>query len=189
MVHKNNGNHCDSRNLGYWANWKHCVHLRPSQNKRNTGMDLTFWRLMLKAEVLQVLKFSKCLHILSYFTASRCVRTHFDIIGSIRYNVSDCHRDAFCIRVSKNISGIWLWNYSNLNLVNLYLWVKNKLQMASIFYSNLNEAYYEHVYPYMVPIMLPIAQIAMTASVYMTVVTCFDRYCYSKLIIFIISRQ
>ena len=58
--------------------------------------------------------------------------------------------------------------------------------MVSIFYSNLNEAYYEHVYPYMVPIMLPIAQIAMTASVYMTVVTCFDRYCYSRLIIFII---
>ena len=71
--------------------------------------------------------------------------------------------------------------------INLYLWFKNKLQMASIFYSNLNEAYYEHVYPYMVPIMLPIAQIAMTASVYMTVVTCFDRYCYSKLVIFIIS--
>ena len=124
--------------------------------------------------------FFESLYILSYFTASRCVRTHFDIIGSIRYNVSDCHRDAFCIRVSKNISGIWLWNYSNLNLVNLYLLVKNKLQMASIFYSNLNEAYYEHVYPYMVPIMLPIAQIAMTASVYMTVVTCFDRYCYSN---------
>ena len=59
--------------------------------------------------------------------------------------------------------------------------------MVSIFYSNLNDAYYEHVYPYMVPIMLPIAQIAMTASVYMTVVTCFDRYCYSKLIIFILS--
>ena len=56
-----------------------------------------------------------------------------------------------------------------------------------IFYSNLSDAYYEHVYPYMVPIMLPIAQIAMTASVYMTVVTCFDRYCYSKLIIFILS--
>ena len=73
--------------------------------------------------------------------------------------------------------------------LNLYLLVKNELQMASIFHSNLNEAYYEHVYPYMVPIMLPIAQIAMTASVYMTVVTCFDRYCYSKLIIFIISRH
>ena len=71
------------------------------------------------------------------------------------------------------------------NLANLYLWVENKLQMVSIFYSNLSDAYYEHVYPYMVPIMLPIAQIAMTASVYMTVVTCFDRYCYSKSIIFI----
>ena len=53
VVHQNNGNHCDSRNLGYWANWKYCVHLRPSQNKRNTGIDLTFWRLMLKADVLK----------------------------------------------------------------------------------------------------------------------------------------
>jgi len=125
----------------------------------------------------------KSLYILSYFTASRCVRTHFDIIGRIRYNVSDCHRDAFCIRVSTNITLILL---SSLNLANLYLWVKNKWQMVSIFYSNLNDAYYEHVYPYMVPIMLPIAQIAMTASVYMTVVTCFDRYCYSKSIIYIV---
>ena len=154
--------------------------------------------------------FFESLYILSYFTASRCVRTHFDIIGRIRYNVSDCHRDAFCIRVSKNISRIRLWKYGNqspwqvyvpwkikeknfsiqelchLNLANLNLWVKNKWQMVSIFYSNLSDAYYEHVYPYMVPIMLPIAQIAMTASVYMTVVTCFDRYCYSKLILFVI---
>ena len=128
---------------------------------------------------MKVLKYFKSLYIFSCLTASWCVRTHFDIIGRIRYNVSDCHRDAFCIRVSKNISRIWLWMY------NLYLWVENKLQMVSIFYSNLSDAYYEHVYPYMVPIMLPIAQIAMTASVYMTVVTCFDRYCYSKSIIFI----
>ena len=39
----------------------------------------------------------------------------------------------------------------------------------------MSEGYQRYVHPYMVPIMLPIAQIAMTASVYMTVVTCFDR--------------
>ena len=77
---------------------------------------------MLKADVLKCasLMFFESLYILSYFTASRCVRTHFDIIGSIRYNVSDCHRDAFCIRVSTNITLILLSSF------NLYLWVTNK---------------------------------------------------------------
>ena len=44
-----------------------------------------------------------------------------------------------------------------------------------LFYSKLSDDYQQHIYPYMVPIMLPVAQISMTASVYMTVVTCFDR--------------
>ena len=32
------------------------------------------------------------------------------------------------------------------------------------------------MYPYTVPALLPLAQIAMTASVYTTVITCLDRY-------------
>ena len=40
----------------------------------------------------------------------------------------------------------------------------------------LSETYRTYVYPYTVPALLPLAQIAMTASVYTTVITCLDRY-------------
>ena len=36
--------------------------------------------------------------------------------------------------------------------------------------------YRRYVYPRTVPYLLPLAQIALTASVYTTVVTCLDRY-------------
>ena len=40
----------------------------------------------------------------------------------------------------------------------------------------MNDYYAEEIYPWTVPILLPVAQISLTASVYTTVVTCFDRY-------------
>ena len=40
----------------------------------------------------------------------------------------------------------------------------------------MSEYYQDHIFPYTVPVLLPLAQIAMTASVYTTVVTCSDRY-------------
>ena len=40
----------------------------------------------------------------------------------------------------------------------------------------VSQYYHDHIYPWTVPIFLPIAQISLTASVYTTVVTCFDRY-------------
>ena len=40
----------------------------------------------------------------------------------------------------------------------------------------LSDSYRLHVYPYIVPFMLPIAQISLTASVYTTIATCIDRY-------------
>ena len=40
----------------------------------------------------------------------------------------------------------------------------------------LSDTYRTYVYPYTVPALLPLAQIAMTASVYTTVITCLDRY-------------
>lgn len=40
----------------------------------------------------------------------------------------------------------------------------------------MSDYYAEEIYPWTVPILLPVAQISLTASVYTTVVTCFDRY-------------
>ena len=53
---------------------------------------------------------------------------------------------------------------------------KTDIQYLFEFHRALSKDYEQHIYPYMVPVVLPIAQIAMTASVYMTVVLCFDRY-------------
>ena len=52
------------------------------------------------------------------------------------------------------------------------------LQCNEIFllYRAISEYYRDYVYPWTVPILLPVAQISMTASVYTTLVTCFDRY-------------
>ena len=62
---------------------------------------------------------------------------------------------------------------------------KTDMRYLIEFHRALSKDYEQHIYPYMVPVVLPIAQIAMTASVYMTVVLCFDRYslmCSSKYI-------
>ena len=42
--------------------------------------------------------------------------------------------------------------------------------------SFVSEYYRDYIYPWTVPILLPVAQISLTASVYTTVVMCFDRY-------------
>ena len=39
-----------------------------------------------------------------------------------------------------------------------------------------SDYYYQHIFPHIVPVMRPVASIALTASVYSTVFICFDRY-------------
>ena len=40
----------------------------------------------------------------------------------------------------------------------------------------ISDYYRDFIYPWTVPVLLPLAQISLTASVYTTVITCFDRY-------------
>ncbi len=57
------------------------------------------------------------------------------------------------------------------NVADLFLYRNN------LFLSREQSEYYRFViYPYLVPALLPVAQISMTASVYTTLVTCLDRY-------------
>ena len=72
-----------------------------------------------------------------------------------------------------------------ISLISVFLIPYNTTH--DMFWSNLfssfsftsrtvSQYYHDHIYPWTVPIFLPIAQISLTASVYTTVVTCFDRY-------------
>ena len=60
--------------------------------------------------------------------------------------------------------------------IDIYLSGKIRSLAYLLHYRAISEYYRDYVYPWTVPILLPVAQISLTASVYTTVVTCFDRY-------------
>ena len=66
---------------------------------------------------------------------------------------------------------LWLLWFDE-NFQNCLHWI----HIFVIIFRAISDYYRDHIYPWTVPIFLPIAQISLTASVYTTVVTCFDRY-------------
>ena len=60
-------------------------------------------------------------------------------------------------------------------LIVRYLYIYNVLTYV-LYFSVMSDYYKDYVYAWTVPVLLPLAQISLTASVYTTVVICFVRY-------------